>query len=274
MRNGFVPVSMSLLIATCLYSANVAAEQQAKMSVTVIASGSDSTRSEGEWSKGTFAYRASFTTTLQTDGEPSDINMYDPEYAQKAMAMAAATLAKIEAAQRGQFSDEEEPEPDYRYLLFIGQMDCPTTLSIEVNEKLEGEYADVGGMQPYTMNFTAQSSGTAPELNMLCVANNSVLDVKDNILYRSTMGFPEVTGHYIFQEANRGNLQDDTQSRHNALPRIVSDYVFNALRVAPASGQEKTTLKPDAPVVTRIGTFDNYEGSVDIEIIWDFAVVE
>src|SRR5687767_911394 len=143
MRNLFVPFSLSLLTLNVLPGSAVAAEQSARMSVTVIASGADSTRSEGESSKGTYTYKAAFTTTLQTDGEPSDVNMYDPQYAEKAMAAANASMAKVQAALRGEFSDdEEEPEPDNRYLFFTGQMDCPTTLSIEVDERLEGEYAD------------------------------------------------------------------------------------------------------------------------------------
>jgi hypothetical protein len=201
--------------------------------------------------------------------------MYDPQYAEKAMAAANASMAKVQAALRGEFSDdEEEPEPENRYLFFLGEMDCPGTLSIEVDERLEGEYADVGGMQPYTITFTAKSSGASQELNMLCIGNTSVLDIKDNILYRRGVGFPEVTGHYVYHETNRGNLQDNPDSRHNALPPVVSDYVFNTLQVAPASGHAKTTLKPTEPVLTRINAFDGYEGSVDVEITWQFEMLE
>lgn len=267
-------VSLSLVTLLPLHSSFAAAEQTARMSVTVVATGSDSTRSEGEWSKGTFSYRAAFTTTLQSDGEPSDTNMYDPDYGAKALAAAAATMARIQAAQRGEFSDEEEAEPDNRYVFFLGEVDCPTTLDIEVDERLEGEYADVGGMQPYAITFTAKSAGTAPELSLLCVSSNSVLDIKDDVLYRSSLGFPEVTGHYLYQESNRGSLQDNPQSRHNALPAIVSDFVFDTLRVAPASGQLKTTLTPMEPVVTRINSFDGYEGSIEVELTWSFEVLE
>jgi hypothetical protein len=277
MRNLLIPVSLSLLSFNALYScAAEADERQAKMSVTVIASGSDSTHSEGESSKGTYRYKAVFDTILQTDGEPSDVNMYDPQYAEKAMAAANASMAKVQAALRGEFSDdeEEEQEPDNRYLFFIGQMECPSTLSIEVDERLEGEYADVGGMQPYVITYTAKSSGAPAELNMLCVGNTSVLDIKDDILYRSNIGFPEVTGHYVYHETNRGNLQDNPESRHSALPSEISDYVFNTLRVAPASGHVKTTLKPTQPVLTRINTFGGYEGSVDVEITWKFEMIE
>jgi hypothetical protein len=153
-------------------------------------------------------------------------------------------------------------------------MDSPTTLSKEVDERLEGEYADVGGMQPYVISFTAKSSGAPQELSMLCVGNTSVLDIKDDILYRSNIGFPEVTGHYVYHETNRGNLQDNPESRHNALPQVVSDYVFNTLRVAPARGHAKTTLKPTEPVLTRINSYGGYEGSVDVEITWNFEMVE
>jgi hypothetical protein len=152
-------------------------------------------------------------------------------------------------------------------------MDCPSTLSVEINEELEGAYADVGGMQPYAMTYTATSEGTSLERNMLCVANNSVLDTKDNLLYRSTIGFPEVAGHYVYQEKNRGNLQDDPQSMHSALPQIVADHVFSTLRVASVSGHKKTTLTPTSPVVTRTSAFDGYAGSIDVEIIWSFDAI-
>ncbi len=273
MRNLFVSASLSLL-ASAFCSSITLAEQVGKMSVTVIANGVDSTKSEGERTKGTFSYRASFTTTLTSDGEPSDINMYDPQYAEKALATANASMAKMQAALRGEFSDEEEPEPDNRYVFFMGQMGCPATLQIEVDERLEGEYADVGGMQPYTITYNAKSNGQEQELMMLCVGSNSVLDIKDNVLYRSNIGFPEVTGHYIYHEQNRGNLQDNEEARHNSLPPEISEYVFNTLRVAPASGQKKATFKPKQPVLGRINAYGGYDGSVNVDITWKFEVSE
>jgi len=258
------------ICAVTLSTPVLAAEQHARMSVSVVATGAESTRSEGEWSKGTFSYRATFTTTVTTDGELSEINMYDPEFAQKSMAAAAANMAKIQAAMKGEFSDEPEVEPEVRYLMYLGQMECAATLSIEIDEKLEGEYADVGGMQPYTMTFTGKSSGSEAERNMLCVSSNSVLDTKDDTLYRSTLGFPEVTGHYVLNEKNRGNLIDDAQAVHNAMPPLVSDYVFTTLRVAPAKGHAKTTLTPTEPVLARSSPSGGYQGSVDVELSWDF----
>lgn len=38
-----------------------------------------------------------------------------------------------------------------------------------MDERLEGEYADVGGMPPYTMTFTANYIGNAAECSMLCI---------------------------------------------------------------------------------------------------------
>lgn len=269
-RRHLVVTSLSLLAAASLSSADVRADEKARMTVTVMASGTDSTRSEGEWSKGTFSYHAQFTTTLTTDGSLSSVNMYDPAYAQKAAAEAARVMEKVQNAMQGKFSDEEEPEAEERYLLYIGDIDCPATFSIQVNEKVQGEYADVGGMQPYTQTFTADYSGNPAERNMVCVGNNSVLDVKDNTLYRSTLGFPAVKGHYVFHETNRGNLQDNKDSQHKALPNIVSDYVFKTLQVAPLKGQHKATLTPTEPVLTRVGVYDGYQGKLDVEITWDF----
>lgn len=262
------------LILGSLPSHSASAEQQARMMVTVVAKGEDSTRSEGEWSKGTFAYHAHFTTTVQTDGEPGSVNMYDPEYAQKAMAQAQRDMEKIQNAMQGKFSDAEEVEPDDRFLLYTGQLDCPASVELKVDEKVEGAYADVGGMQPYTQTFSAQSSGTKDELNMLCVGNNSVLDIRDNVLYRSTIAFPGVVGHYVFSETNRGNIQDDRNAQHNALPKIVSEFVFSTLRVAPVKGTRQTTLIPTEPVLTRVGVYDGYQGKVDVEISWDFVPVK
>lgn len=264
-----VVTSFGLLGASVFVGA-VQAEEQARMAVTVIATGTDSTRSEGEWSKGTFSYQAEFTTTLTSDGEPGTANLYDPEYAQKAAAEAARTSKKIQDAMQGKFSDEEETEAEAKFLTFMGQIDCPSTFMAKVNEKVEGEYADVGGMQPYTQTFTANYIGDANDRNMICVGNNSVLDIKDNTLYRSTLGFPGVTGHYLFSEANRGNRQDEPNSQHKALPTIVSDYVFKTLQVNKPSGEHKATLTPTEPVLTRIGVYDNYQGKIDIEIRWQF----
>lgn len=267
------PVHACALPFVCglaVYSACSAADEQARMSVSVIATGTESTQSSGEWSKGTFSYRAAFTTTVQTDGVLSDINMYDPEYTQQAMAAAAASMAKIQAAMKGQYSEEEEAQPEPRYLLFIGAMDCGATLSLAVEEKLEGAYADVGGMQPYTRTFTGKSTGTDAERNMQCVSNNSVLDTKEMQLYRSTIGFPELTGHYLLHEQNRGNIIDDKQARHNALPELVSQYVWKTLRVAGVKGHSKTTLTPTEPVLAHTGSSGNYRGTVTVELDWNF----
>lgn len=249
----------------------VLAEQTARMTVTVTATGEDATKSQGEWSKGTFSYRAHFSADLQTDGAPTSVNMHDPEYAQKAMAQAQRDMTKIQNAMQGKFSDEEETAPDERFLLYTGQLDCPASLTIDVNEKVEGAYADVGGMQPYTQTFTGKSAGTKDELNMLCVGNSSTLDMKDSILYRSNVSFPGLTGHYIFTEANRGARQDDAHAQHNALPKIVSELVFNTLRVAPTKGSKHLTLTPTEPVVGRVGVYENYTGKLEVDIEWDFV---
>lgn len=86
------------------------------------------------------------------------------------MAQAQRDMEKIQNAMQGKFSDEEETAPDERYLMYIGQMDCGASVEIHVQEKVEGAYADVGGMQPYTQTFNAHSNGTKDELNMLRVA--------------------------------------------------------------------------------------------------------
>ena len=270
----FPLTSAGLLATVCLTSPVVHADETARMSVTVIASGTDSTRSEGEWSKGTFSYHSTFTITLTTDGQPSSVNMYDPEYGQKMMAQAARDMEKMQNAMQGKFSDEEEVEPEERYLMYIGQIDCPVTLSMKVDEKVEGAYADVGGMQPYTQTFTAESTGNANERNMMCVGNTSVLDIKDNKLYRSALGFPGVVGHYVFHEANRGNIQDDKNSQNRALPPFIADYLFKTLQVAPPKGHHKATLKPTEPVLTRVGVYGGYEGTVDVDITWDFERIK
>lgn len=270
LRPTFVPALLGAAIALSL-TPSAHADETAVMSVTLTASGEDSTKSQGEWSKGTFRYQAKFAIPLQTDGTPGSVNMYDPDYAQKAMAQAQRDMEKIQNAMQGKFSDEEEAAPDERYLMYIGQMDCGASVEIHVQEKVEGAYADVGGMQPYTQTFNAHSNGTKDELNMLCVGNSSVLDIKDNVLYRSNIGFPGVIGHYVFSEANRGNSQDDKNAQHNALPTILSEYLFNTLRVAPAKGTKKTTLTPTEPVLTRVGPYGGYQGNVDVEISWDFV---
>ena len=263
--------AIALPLATLPLANKAQADEVATMTLVLTASGTDSTQSDGEWSKASFRYQAKFSIPLQTDGVPSSVNMYDPEYAQKAMADAQRAMEKVQNAMQGKFSDEEEVEPEERYLMYIGQMDCPASVEIHVQEKVEGAYADVGGMQPYTQTFNAHSNGTKDELNMLCVGNSSTLDIKDKVLYRSNIGFPGVIGHYVSSEANRGNIQDDRNAQHNALPKILSEYLFNTLRVAPVQGAKKITLKPTEPVVTRVGTYGGYDGTLNVDISWNFV---
>lgn len=272
MRTSLTSISLLLIGLGLVGGTAAASEQRAVVSVHIVARGSDSARAGSEWSKATFSYEAELAIPLQSDGELGDMNMYDPQFAEKLVAQANATMARMQAAFRGEFSDEEEVEPDERYMLFTGEMGCAASLNIKVNERLEGEYNDVGGMQPYTMTYSAQSSGAQHERDMLCVTGTGMLDVKDNVFYRGGLGLPEVTGHYVFHEKNRGNLQDDKEARQNALPRIVAEYLHSAMQVAPVKGHVKTTLEPVEPVVTRITGYDSYEGSIDVELSWDFKI--
>jgi hypothetical protein len=243
-----LPLAVSLgtaLLTFALVAQPAHGEQTGRMTVTVVVTGEDATRSDGEWSKGTFTYRASLTATLASDGVPSDVNPYDPDYAAKAVAEANRVLQIMQDAQRGVFHDDEDAAPpDDRYLMYMGDMGCPLTLDLRVEERLEGAYADVGGMQPFTRTFSGKSGGSQAERDLLCVGSSLILDVKDDVVYRSGLGFPEVTGRYVLHEANRGNLQ--------------------------ARGSSRITLEPDTPVITRIGPFDNYRGTVVVELAWDF----
>jgi hypothetical protein len=338
-----------------------AGEQQARITIEVSIDGSE-TASSGpgsDWSKSTISEHYRLVTTVKTDGVLSSVNAKDPEYAQKAMAQAARSQAKIRAAQervaaagagpkpvsgdeanallqemqaavgkcgtdeackqsaamkyatRPDFAaamaalsspeyacrqqsggdaarerqclqaygiggdtgpidlDEEEAPPEERYLMYIGWIGCPSEISITIDNRLEGAYADVAGMVPYTGTEEADWHGTPTDQTSLCVGYTSVLDTKEPMLYTDGFAMPQIHGKSTTTEARRAEPVQVFEGQISALPLAAAEFLRDALRVRTPSGSKRGTVTLDRPYMSR-PPISTYSGQVDVDVSWKF----
>lgn len=164
--------------------------------------------------------------------------------------------------------DAEEAPPDERYLMYIGWIGCPTEISIRVDNRLEGAYADVAGMIPYEVTEAADWSGTETDRNSLCVSYTTVLDTKGDMIYTDGAGLPAVRGVSTYREPGR-RPDERSESELAALPGVVGRFVFDTLRAAPVAGTKRTTLALDRPYLAR-PPISEYEGEVHVALTWKF----
>src|SRR4030095_5657546 len=97
--------------------------------------------------------------------------------------------------------DEEEAPPDERYLMYIGWIGCPSEISVQVHNRVEGAYADVQGMVPYNNTNEAGWHGTPTDQSSICVSYTTVLDTKADMLYTDGFAMPQVQGKSTNTEA-------------------------------------------------------------------------
>lgn len=165
--------------------------------------------------------------------------------------------------------DEEETPPDERYLNYIGWIGCPSEITIQVDNRLEGAYADVGGMVPYTHTDVADRHGTPTDRESLCVYYSIVLDTKADMLYTDGFAMPQVIGTSTDSEPRRGEPQRTPDAQLSAIPPGVAEFLRDVLLVRPLSGTKHGTVKLARPYMPR-PPISTYSGQVEVDVSWKF----
>jgi hypothetical protein len=165
--------------------------------------------------------------------------------------------------------DEAEAPPDERYLMYIGWIGCPSEISVQIHNRVEGAYADVQGMVPYTNTTEADWHGTPTDRNSICVNYTSVLDTKADMLYTDGFAIPQVQGKSTNMETRRAQPEAVSEGQISALPSAAANFIRDALLVRPLSGSKRGTVKLDRPYLSRAPISD-YSGQVDVEVSWKF----
>jgi hypothetical protein len=165
--------------------------------------------------------------------------------------------------------DEEEAPPDERYLMYIGWIGCPSEISVQIDNRLEGAYADVQGMVPYTATRKADWQGTPTDRSTLCVSYTTVLDTKGDKLYTDGFAVPQVQGTSTETEERRAQPDQAFEGQIPALPPAAAEFVRDALLVRTLSGSKRGTVKLDRPYMSR-PPISEYSGEVEVEVTWNF----
>jgi hypothetical protein len=164
---------------------------------------------------------------------------------------------------------EEEAAPDERYLMYIGWIGCPSEISAQIHNRVEGAYADVQGMVPYTNTTEADWHGTQTDQSSICVSYTTVLDTKADMLYTDGLAMPQVHGKSTNTEAQRAQPEQVFEGQISALPSAAANFVRDALLVRPLSGSKRGTVELDRPYLSR-APISEYSGKVDVEVSWKF----
>ncbi len=162
--------------------------------------------------------------------------------------------------------DEPEAPVDERFLLFIGFDTCASALSFVIDDRLEGAYADVNGMIPFVVTHKADWHGTPTDRRLYCVYNDLVYDTKAKTIYTNGMPMPEIRGSTVRSERGRGEQRAEGGL---PVPPAVSKFVFDTLRVAPASGSRRGTVTFDGPYLSP-PPIQQYNGSATVQMSWKF----
>ena len=176
-----------------------------------------------------------------------------PDAAQQARLVRHATTAPA----------EEETE-DRRYQTFQGMDRCGAQVEVQVDELIEGRYADVQGPVAWrVVRGNAQPPG-ADELRLICLAHSLVLDRRTGAI-TTDAGFalsePVVTS--VHTERGRSSTSTDRLGTLAA----VSRWMAERTRQAPRAGTATATL----PMVSsREAGRGRTDGGVKATLTWKF----
>lgn len=153
----------------------------------------------------------------------------------------------------------EDPE---KYLYFAGYEGCPTRVKVKIDIRTEGEYADVQGMVPYTIDQTADWNGDA-STRLLCLSYTNVLDTHSNTLWFDLVGVPAPRGTYVHRESRRNDRNDNSEI---SLPGEILTWLNDSLRVSPAAGTRSATL----PINVDPSAGSKHKGEARVSATWSF----
>lgn len=176
-----------------------------------------------------------------------------PDAAQQARLVKHATTAPPE--------DDGE---DRRFQTFQGMDRCGASVEVQVDEVIEGKYADVQGPVAWRVVRHGAQPPTADELRLICLGHSLVLDRRTGAI-TTDAGFaltePMVTS--VHTERGRSSTSIDRLRTLAA----VSQWVAERTRQAPRAGSATATL----PMVSsREAGRGRTEGGVKATLTWKF----
>ena len=175
--------------------------------------------------------------------------------------------ACIGALERRHGADTPGPaDAEDRYLNFFGFEGCKSEMTVQIDDRREGRYADVQGAVPYTVTYRADHQASPVERSLLCSQHSFVLDAKADRLYGDGLVLGGAPGQVIRSERGRDQRTADTLTLR---PEAMT-WVAQQLRQAPKSGSARATLPLDRHRTRGAAPGGTHEGSVSVELSWRF----
>jgi hypothetical protein len=154
-------------------------------------------------------------------------------------------------ARRKAGGGEDEPDEvvETPYLMFTGRASCRLEAKIRIDNRVEGSFADVQGMVPYTE--TAQAQQTRRE-DTYCPMLQVVLDQRNGRLWTHVMAIDSATGVHVRSEKGRAPQKSEgpLQLRWMEAEKWVQQRLSNLsaggedkVRLPVAGGQAEATMR-------------------------------
>lgn len=243
-----------------------AAEETARLTIELSVTGSEQQRSSSspDFADGRFDehYRISLTTF--SDGELGNVNTFDPQFAERMIAMAAAVQQQLANAAAGIAVEELAEDDDYRYLSYFGQGECDSDVRVRIEREIDGAYSDVQGMVPYSVTQRADYRGDATTRMMLCLSGSLVVDVKGGEFFAQGIGIPAASGSVRRSVEGRPEERSEASLTPHA---EVAEWLQAQLRRAPLEGRREATL-PLTRNLSGDQPATGFSGSANVMLSW------
>lgn len=176
-----------------------------------------------------------------------------PDAAQQARLVRHATTTPV-----------EDDSAEARFQTFQGMDRCGASVEVQIEEVIEGKYADVQGPVAWRVVRSGVQPPTADELRLICLGHSLVLDRRSGAI-TTDAGFgvsePMVTS--VHTERGRSSTSVDRLGTLAA----VSQWMAERTRQAPRAGSATATL----PMVSsREADRGRTEGGVKATLHWKF----
>lgn len=187
----------------------------------------------------------------------------------------AERYAAISALQNNSVAELEEfiatyDQPGGRYRYFFGYGGCPNQMRLQQKTHFEGEQAfdrDKKKLQPFTLDWNADSKGSADEQARLCQRYVVVQDAESGTVYLENAFVPAARGQVVSSLAGASERRDADLP----LPSEVMNWLSEQLGRGTPQIKRSATLHLDRPLdgnATVLGLFD---GSARVQLEWSFA---
>lgn len=187
----------------------------------------------------------------------------------------AERYAAISALQNNSLAELEEfiatyDQPGGTYRYFFGYAGCPNQMRLQHRAHFEGEQAydrDKKKLQPFTLDWSADSRGSADDQARLCQHYVATVDSRDGSVYLETAFVPSAHGQIV-------SVLSGAREQREAdlpLPSEAMRWLADQLAHTPPQLKRSATLRLDRPLdgnATVLGLFD---GSARVQLEWAFV---